>query len=71
MFQARPDDYSEGYLSRQIPVSFHKHWNCDPRQIYTMLKQYDTTMSQTPADKAQDTHTELWYLTLYLVSIIN
>lgn len=32
--QARPDDYSEGYLDNNTPVSFHKHWNCDPLQIY-------------------------------------
>ncbi|XP_064620646.1 beta-1,3-glucosyltransferase-like [Lineus longissimus] len=32
--QARPDDYSTGYLSHQKPVSFHKHWNCDPYKVY-------------------------------------
>ncbi|XP_072047911.1 beta-1,3-glucosyltransferase-like [Amphiura filiformis] len=32
--QARPDDYSEGFLQHQTPVSFHKHWNNDPIQVY-------------------------------------
>ena len=26
--------FSEGYLDNNTPVSFHKHWNCDPLQIY-------------------------------------
>ncbi|XP_072706499.1 beta-1,3-glucosyltransferase isoform X2 [Ciconia boyciana] len=32
--QARPMDYPKGYLSHQIPVSFHKHWNIDPVKVY-------------------------------------
>ncbi|KAM9319851.1 beta-1,3-glucosyltransferase [Gastrophryne carolinensis] len=32
--QARPADYSKDYLSHQIPVSFHKHWNIDPVKVY-------------------------------------
>ncbi|KAI8507526.1 fucose metabolic process [Branchiostoma belcheri] len=32
--QARPADYSIGYLSHQPPVSFHKHWNNDPYKVY-------------------------------------
>lgn len=32
--QARPDDYSEGYLDNNTPLSFHKHWNNDPLQVY-------------------------------------
>ncbi|XP_019633421.1 PREDICTED: beta-1,3-glucosyltransferase-like [Branchiostoma belcheri] len=32
--QARPADYSTGYLSHQPPVSFHKHWNNDPYKVY-------------------------------------
>lgn len=27
-------DYPKGYLSHQIPVSFHKHWNIDPVKVY-------------------------------------
>ncbi|KAM3934753.1 beta-1,3-glucosyltransferase [Leptodactylus fuscus] len=32
--QARPADYSKDYLSHQVPVSFHKHWNIDPVIVY-------------------------------------
>ena len=32
--QARPEDYTEGYLKAHGAVSFHKHWNCDPKKIY-------------------------------------
>ena len=32
--QARPQDYSIGYLSNLQPVSFHKHWEVDPIKVY-------------------------------------
>lgn len=32
--QARPEDYAEGYLSNQTPISFHKHWEVDPIKVY-------------------------------------
>ena len=32
--QARPEDYTNGYLNAHGAVSFHKHWNCDPISIY-------------------------------------
>ncbi|XP_027690995.1 beta-1,3-glucosyltransferase isoform X2 [Vombatus ursinus] len=32
--QARPVDYPEDYLSHQVPISFHKHWNIDPIKVY-------------------------------------
>ncbi|XP_062830770.1 beta-1,3-glucosyltransferase isoform X1 [Anolis carolinensis] len=32
--QARPMDYSKDYLSHQVPISFHKHWNVDPVKVY-------------------------------------
>ena len=32
--QARPVDYPKDYLSHQVPVSFHKHWNIDPVKVY-------------------------------------
>ncbi|VEN33848.1 unnamed protein product [Callosobruchus maculatus] len=32
--QARPMDYPSDYLAVQKPISFHKHWNLDPIQIY-------------------------------------
>ncbi|XP_066225401.1 beta-1,3-glucosyltransferase isoform X4 [Saccopteryx leptura] len=34
--QARPIDYPEDYLSHQVPISFHKHWNIDPVKVYAM-----------------------------------
>lgn len=33
--QARPMDYSKDYLKHQVPISFHKHWNIDPVEIYS------------------------------------
>ncbi|GFR97200.1 Beta 1,3-galactosyltransferase-like protein [Elysia marginata] len=35
--QARPEDYSPDFLVNQVPVSFHKHWNTDPFQVYRDL----------------------------------
>ena len=32
--QARPDDYSDGYLGNLQPVSFHKHFRIDPYKVY-------------------------------------
>ena len=32
--QARPVDYSLGYISNLKPVSFHKHWEIDPFKVY-------------------------------------
>lgn len=32
--QGRPEDYPEQLLAHQNPVSFHKFWNNDPRQVY-------------------------------------
>lgn len=32
--QARPIDYSEEYLSNQLPISFHRHWMINPYQVY-------------------------------------
>ncbi|XP_053375041.1 beta-1,3-glucosyltransferase-like [Mercenaria mercenaria] len=62
LHQARPDDYSEGYLSRHIPVSFHKHWNCDPIKIYNMLKSYDIKPQKPKQDSTSQSchnHEEL------------
>nr|XP_054749086.1 beta-1,3-glucosyltransferase-like [Lytechinus pictus] len=33
--QARPSDYAKGLLAHQTPVSFHKHWNVNPDQVYS------------------------------------
>lgn len=32
--QARPEDYAKGYLGNQTPISFHKHWEVDPMEVY-------------------------------------
>ncbi|XP_059820100.1 beta 3-glucosyltransferase a isoform X1 [Hypanus sabinus] len=32
--QARPTDYPKDYLKHQVPISFHKHWNIDPVEVY-------------------------------------
>nr|XP_009861006.1 beta-1,3-glucosyltransferase-like [Ciona intestinalis] len=32
--QARPVDYSDGYLSNQQPISFHKHWEINAYDVY-------------------------------------
>ncbi|KAJ1114110.1 hypothetical protein NDU88_002349 [Pleurodeles waltl] len=32
--QARPTDYPKEYLSHQVPISFHKHWNIEPVKVY-------------------------------------
>jgi len=34
MFQARPDDYPSALISYRRPISFHKHWENDPIQVY-------------------------------------
>uniref|UniRef100_A0A7N5JPI6 Beta 3-glucosyltransferase n=1 Tax=Ailuropoda melanoleuca TaxID=9646 RepID=A0A7N5JPI6_AILME len=49
--QARPVDYPRDYLSHQVPISFHKHWNIDP------VKVYFTWLAPRGEDKArQETH---------------
>ncbi|XP_065347192.1 beta-1,3-glucosyltransferase [Cloeon dipterum] len=32
--QARPDDYAQEYLAMQKPISFHKHWQVNPFEVY-------------------------------------
>ncbi|XP_030648107.1 beta-1,3-glucosyltransferase [Chanos chanos] len=32
--QARPSDYPREILTRQMSISFHKHWNIDPVTVY-------------------------------------
>lgn len=55
--QARPADYSAGYLGRQIPISFHKHWNCDPYQVYKMLKGYSKDLENLQSKGSNDGQT--------------
>eukprot|EP00071_Canis_lupus_P054028 XP_543143.4 beta-1,3-glucosyltransferase [Canis lupus familiaris] len=45
--QARPVDYPRDYLSHQVPISFHKHWNIDP------VKVYFTWLAPSEEDKAR------------------
>ncbi|XP_076024827.1 beta-1,3-glucosyltransferase [Genypterus blacodes] len=40
--QARPDDYSKALVSMLQPISFHKHWNVDPIDVYKHWLQEDT-----------------------------
>ncbi|KAK6967804.1 beta-1 3-glucosyltransferase [Biomphalaria glabrata] len=44
--QARPDDYSREFLSNQLSVSFHKHWNNDPYKVYTSLTSSSSAMKE-------------------------
>nr|CAH7761379.1 unnamed protein product [Callosobruchus chinensis] len=44
--QARPMDYASDYLAVTKPISFHKHWNLDPVQIYnTSFQEADIQFS--------------------------
>ncbi|KAI0216568.1 Beta-1,3-glucosyltransferase [Lamellibrachia satsuma] len=54
--QLRPADYAPGYLSSQLPVSFHKHWNCDPLKEYTQWLAADDDRS---VDTTKEPHLEL------------
>ncbi|XP_078078979.1 beta 3-glucosyltransferase a [Mustelus asterias] len=47
--QARPMDYSKDYLAHQVPISFHKHWNIDPVEVYLtwLAKEDDPVSDQT------------------------
>nr|XP_054384608.1 beta-1,3-glucosyltransferase isoform X4 [Pongo abelii] len=45
--KARPVDYPKDYLSHQVPISFHKHWNIDP------VKVYFTWLAPSDEDKAR------------------
>jgi len=44
--QGRPVDYAERYLTSQLPVTFHRHWNIDPIAVY----QHWLTDSDTPTE---------------------
>ncbi|KAG2456686.1 B3GLT glucosyltransferase, partial [Polypterus senegalus] len=49
--QARPEDYSRDYLSHQIPISFHKHWNIDPVGVYHKWLKEDSYPESVQAHK--------------------
>lgn len=49
--QARPMDYSADFLEARTPLSFHKHWMCDPRGVYAdLMKKPEETDIQTDKD---------------------
>uniref|UniRef100_A0A915L9A3 Beta-1,3-glucosyltransferase n=1 Tax=Romanomermis culicivorax TaxID=13658 RepID=A0A915L9A3_ROMCU len=41
--QARPEDYSIDYISRLKPISFHKHYEIDPYDVYRKYLLDNTT----------------------------
>ena len=48
MFQARPVDYPAAQINNRRPISFHKHWNIDPVQVYEeYFKTSDKILSQS------------------------
>lgn len=52
MFQARPPDYPSSILSYRKPVSFHKHWEIDPVQVYTdYFEKADSRLKDTVKDE--------------------
>ena len=57
-FQARPADYSLGYLGRHIPISFHKHWNCDPSEVYELLKSYSKELESIQSTGSRDSENQ-------------
>lgn len=60
LFKARPEDYSPEFLSNQVPVSFHKHWNTDPYKIYQLLKEGKPLSNNTQQKStSNDKHIEL------------
>lgn len=55
-------DYSADFLEARTPISFHKHWMCDPKAVYAdLMKERDdidrqtnkrgTTTTETSAEK--------------------
>ncbi|GBP17192.1 Beta-1,3-glucosyltransferase [Eumeta japonica] len=54
--QARPQDYPREYLSRDRPVSFHRHSTPDPTRLYATWFQHDelTLMKRKSRNDAKD-----------------
>ena len=62
MFQARPTDYPAAQISNRRPISFHKHWNIDPLQVYEeYFKSSDKILAQSEHKQ------ELWAGLIWLV----
>ncbi|CAL8334613.1 unnamed protein product [Boreogadus saida] len=54
--QARPEDYARDYLSHQVPISFHKHWNIDPVAVFnSWLREGAPTTAPHQPDKTPKT----------------
>ncbi|XP_067888926.1 beta 3-glucosyltransferase a isoform X2 [Heterodontus francisci] len=58
--QARPMDYPKDYLAHQVPISFHKHWNIDPVEVYlTWLANEDDPVSHQIIRKPKNEREDL------------
>ncbi|XP_069748627.1 beta 3-glucosyltransferase a isoform X2 [Narcine bancroftii] len=58
--QARPMDYSKDFLKHQVPISFHKHWNIDPIEVYfTWLANEDNLKSHQITKKPKEEREDL------------
>ncbi|KAG9348476.1 hypothetical protein JZ751_002211 [Albula glossodonta] len=56
--QARPEDYSKDFLTHQVPISFHKHWNINPVAVFHKWL-VDDTGAATSERPHRDTRVEL------------
>lgn len=51
-------DYSADFLEARTPLSFHKHWMCDPRAVYAdLIKKPEETDIQTDKDSSSTERT--------------
>lgn len=58
--QARPPDYSIGYLDTHGAISFHKHWMIDPYKVYNdWFLKYDKTLLEDISILNDNRHEEL------------
>ncbi|XP_028838713.1 beta-1,3-glucosyltransferase isoform X2 [Denticeps clupeoides] len=53
--QARPDDYPKAYLARQPQISFHKHWNVNPGEMYRQWLLDPVDQRETVTETATET----------------
>lgn len=51
-------DYSADFLAARTPLSFHKHWMCDPRAVYAgLMKEPEDTDTQSDKDSSSTERT--------------
>lgn len=51
-------DYSADFLAARTPLSFHKHWMCDPRAVYAgVMKEPEDTDTQSDKDSSSTERT--------------